>query len=466
MRAVAAAPATLFPVIARQAPAERTVLVPMLALPPAEPVAELWAALHLPHPGGTQLAHLARRAQRFTPRVSLEPPDGLLLEVRGSLHLFGGVAGLRGALLKMCGELGLEALLAFAPTPLAALVMARAGKAAHVMERAELVGKLAELALGALRWPPEVLERLKRTGVRTIGAALRLPRAGFARRFGTAQLASLDRLIGRTREVRTAFRSRESFRRRHALGCEVESHAYLLSALMRLLEELEDFLKVRQCGVMTVECRLLHRQAGMTPCVLRLAAPGADARHLGGLFAEEFRRLALPQAVRALELRAATLLPLMPAAPMLWQPGEHGGGAGSEAHALIERLQARLGEAVVHGLTLLDDHRPESCWSMTAPPPPAARAVRATRETAPPVSLRRPLWLLPVPQPLAMRAGRPWRRGLLQLVSEPERIETGWWDGEDIARDYYMALDIHGVRLWIFRERTAAHRWFLHGIFG
>ncbi|HUJ54351.1 MAG TPA: DNA polymerase Y family protein [Steroidobacteraceae bacterium] len=467
MRGLAAASAT-------QAPAREraTTLTRVLTLPAAEPVAELWAALHLRQLCGTKLARLARRAQRFTPRVSLEPPDGLLLEVRGSLHLFGGMTGLRAALLEMCGEFGLAALLASAPTPLAALVLARAGKATHVMERAELVGKLAELALGALRWPPEVLERLKSSGVRTIGAALRLPRAGFARRFGTAQLASLDRLTGRTRELRTAFRPREAFRRRHELSCEVESHAYLLAALMRLLEELEDFLKVRQCGVMTVECRLLHRQAGMTPCVLRLAAPGADARHLGGLFAEEFQRLALPQAVRALELRAGTLLPLTPAAPMLWQPGEHGGGAGSEAHALIERLQARLGEAVVHGLALLDDHRPESCWAMTAPPPPAARAVctvravRAVRGSAPPLSLRRPLWLLPVPQPLAMRAGLPWRRGLLQLLSEPERIETGWWDGEDVARDYYTASDIHGVRLWIFRERTAAHGWFLHGIFG
>ena len=441
---------------------ERTALARVRPLSPAATAAELWAALHLPDLRGTQLAPLARRAQRFTPRVSLEPPDGLLLEVRGSLHLFAGTVGLRAALLKMCGELGLEARLAFAPTPLAALVLARAGRATAVMERAALVGELAELALAALRWPPEVIERLKRTGVRTIGAALRLPRAGFARRFGTAQLASLDRLTGGTREVRSAFRPHEVFRRRHELSCEVESHPCLLAALMPLLEELQDFLTVRQCGVMALECRLLHRH-GMTPCVLHLAAPGADARHLGGLFAEELHRLTLPQAVRALELRAGMLLPLTPVTPMLWQPGEHGGGAGSEAHLLIERLRARLGEDAVHGLTLLDDHRPESCWAMTAPPPPAGRT---SRRSAPRVSQCRPLWLLSVPQPLTMRAGLPWRRGPLRLVSEPERIETGWWDGEDIARDYYTALDIHGVRLWIFRERTAAHGWYLHGLFG
>jgi protein ImuB len=51
-------------------------------------------------------------------------------------------------------------------------------------------------------------------------------------------------------------------------------------------------------------------------------------------------------------------------------------------------------------------------------------------------------------------------------VGDPERIETGWWDGGDMKRDYYKAFDIHGVQLWIFRERSAPHRWFLHGVFG
>jgi protein ImuB len=432
-----------------------------LALP--EPEAELWVGLHLPQlRTAGQLTHLAHLAQRFTPRVSLEPPDGVLLEVRGSLQLFSGVAGLSAALTDVCEALALKPLLAFAPTPLAALVAARAGKALVILRRAQLVGQLAPVPLSALRWPPPVIERLQRTGVRTVGAALRLPRAGFARRFGAAQLATLDRLTGKTRELRAAFRPRERFRRRHELSCEQESHARLLSELTRLLQELEAFLRARQCGVMALECRLLHRE-GMTPCVLHLAAPQAQATHLARLFAEQFNRLALPQAVRALELRAKTLLPLTPQAAGLWQPGEHGGGTGSEAHALIERLCARLGAGAIHGLTLLESHRPESSWGMTVPPPAAGRG-RAPG--APALPARRPLWLLATPQPLAVRAGLPQRRGALRLVSEPERIETGWWDGEEIARDYYTALDTHGVRLWVFRERTASHGWFLHGIFG
>ena len=73
----------------------------------------------------------------------------------------------------------------------------------------------------------------------------------------------------------------------------------------------------------------------------------------------------------------------------------------------------------------------------------------------------------PISRPLAVRAGLPRRGGApLTLLGEPERLESGWWDGADVARDYYTARDIHGVRLWVFRERVAPHGWFLHGIFG
>ena len=436
------------------------------AAPHVVPEGELWAAVHLP--GGSSpdtLATLARRAQRFTPRVSLEPPDGLLLEVRGSLHLFAGLPGLRRQLAATCRDLRLEPVLAFAPTPLAALVAARSGVELSVCERGALTGALAPLPLAGLRWAPEVLERLKRAGVRTIGAVLRLPRAGFARRFGAAQLAMLDALTGQRRELRVHFKDKERFRRRRELGCELENGAWLLAALEPLLTELETFLRAREYGVMRLEWRLLHRHAPPSCCVLELATPAADARQLAQLFAERLGSCQLPESVRALELRADTLLARAPQAHSLWQPGEHGGGAGHEGFGLIERLRARLGADAVHGLKLLEGHRPERSFARSAPPAPrGTRAVDGARGALP--CAARPLWLLPEPQPLPVRDGLPRRRGALTLVSEAERIESGWWDGAEIERDYYVALDAHGVRLWLFRERGAAHGWFLHGIFG
>jgi protein ImuB len=428
---------------------------------------ELWAGVHLPGIDEEKLAGLAERAQRFTPRVSLAPPDGLLLEVRGSLHLFAGVAGLRAALTHECRHLQVQPVLAFAPTPLAALTAARAQRTLEVLEAAQLIGALAPLPLSALRWPPDTLERLQRMGVRTIGAVLRLPRAGFARRFGAAQLAMLDALTGRTPDVRAAHQARARFRRRRDLDYELQSHALLLAALTPLFTQLGAFLEARQCGVVELECRLTHRQAPVSRCVLRLASPFSDAQRLSELLGGQLHALHLPEPVRACELRAAALVPYAPQSAALWQPGEHGGGAGRETYGFIERLRTRLGPAAVHGLTLLAGHRPESAWAVTGPPPVAPER-RAALELAPefPAPQRRPLWLLTTPRRLRVRDGWPRRRGPLRLVSEPERIETGWWDGGEIARDYYTALDMHGVRLWVFRERAAPHGWFLHGVFG
>lgn len=437
-----------------------------LPLPQVLPqsAAQLWAALHLQEvPAASKLRELATVALSFSPRVSLEPPDAVLLEVRGSLELFGGMAALQQELLKACAACAVRPVLAVAPLPRAALTAARAGRSLLITSRAGLIGQLAPLPLLALRWPPPVIERLQRMGVRSVGEVLRLPRAGFARRFGVAQLECLDALSGRTSEVRRAFRAHERFRRRRELNYELHDHERLLRALKPLLEELEAFLRARQRGIAHLECRFVHRVAAATCCVLKLAAPAADAAHLHALLKEQLANLTLPEAVRALELRADTLLAHVPQAQALWQPGERGGGGSREAHGLIERLRARLGEESVYGLTLLEGHRPERTWARTAPPPVASTQRAAAPSAAAP---RRPLWLLKDPQPLSERGGLPRRRGALQLLGEPERIESGWWDGADVARDYYAALDAHGVRLWVFRERHAPHGWFLHGIFG
>jgi protein ImuB len=427
---------------------------------------ELWAGVHLHEVDPVRLAQLAIRAQRFTPRVSLAPPDGLLLEVAGSLHLFGDLVGLRHELTEECLHFLAEPVLAFAPTPLAALTAARAGHPLLISDHAQLVGQLAPLPLSALRWPEETRARLARAGVRTIGAVLRLPRAGFARRFGAAQLAVLDALTGRTREVRAAFHPPVRFRRRRELDCELSDHGELLAALTPLIAALGAFLTARQCGVVEVEYRLVHRQAPPTRCVLTLAAPCADAQQLGALFRERLHALRLPAPVRACELRADQLLPHRPHGRCLWQPGEHGGEVGEESGDLIDRLRARLGPEAVHGLTVRAEHRPESAWATTPPPPVVPRGAASARAADVVGEAARPLWLLSAPQPLAAQQGLPRRRGPLRLMSEPERIETGWWDGGEVARDYYTAVDLHGVRLWVFREREQPHRWFLHGIFG
>jgi protein ImuB len=430
-------------------------------------------AVHLAaSPSRQDLERLGARAQRLTPRISLDPPDSLLLEVKGSLHLFGGAEGLSREMTGECSRLEMSCTLAVAPTPLAALALARAGRKLGaagspliVTNPAQLVGRLSPLPLAMLRWPQDTLGRLARIGVRTIGEALRLPRAGFARRFGTAQLQTLDRLVGRASDLRDRFEVRARFHRRRELLYEVESHAALLAVLAPLLAELGEFLTARQCGVLLLECRLRHRAIPSTRCVLRLAAPLADPAQLAALLGERLSALVLPEPVRACELRSGALVSRVLAPGRLWQAGEHGGGVAAQAPELIERLRVRLGVEAVHGLGVVEDHRPEAAWTASTIQSGLQNASRSEVDDRRPPD-RRPLWLLSVPRLLNERDGLPRRRGALRLLGEAERIETGWWDGGEVARDYYTAVDIRGARLWVFREREPPHRWFLHGVFG
>jgi protein ImuB len=137
--------------------------------------------------------------------------------------------------------------------------------------------------------------------------------------------------------------------------------------------------------------------------------------------------------------------------------------------ALVEHLRARLGATAVFGLQRVSEHRPENAWRRAEPKilsapvagPPSAEDAYGTG-----LPLSRPLWLLATPEPLAQHRGRPRRQGALEIVDGPERIESGWWDGGDVARDYYVARDSHDSLLWIYRDSGGERQWFLHGIFG
>ncbi len=423
---------------------------------------QLWVGAHIQSLGSApSLETLAARAHRFTPRVSLAPPDGLLMEVKGSLHLFNGMEGLLRSFRSDCAALGIECTTALAPTPLAAQVGARCGEPFVVTNQAQLIGRLTAMPLAPLRWPDDLVQRLARMGVRTIGQALRLPRAGFARRFGADQLAELDRLTGRNADPRPHFQPRERFRRRRELTYEMESKATILAALAPMLVDLGRFLEARQVGITELECRMRHRHAPPSVCVMRLAAPQADVARLTELLGERLNALVLPEPVRSCELRSGWPVLRELSSNPLWQPGEYGGGAaGSQSSQLLERLRARLGHEAVYGLQVLQGHRPERAWRLCEPNKQSTEAV------VPWGAFRRPLWLLPTPRQLEERNGVPRRRGTLRFSGDVERIETGWWDGGEIGRDYYTVFDIYGVQLWIFRERADPHRWFLHGVFG
>ena len=442
-------------------------VVPVVAAPqPAvapRAARELWAAVEFGNAANAAtLATALRSAQSFTPRVAIEPPDALLLEVAGSQRLFGGLHALLRALRAAFPQ---PLRLAMAPTPLAAVLLARAGRNCCITSAARLQGRLAPLALHHLRWPEKETQRLRSMGVTCLGELLRLPRAGLARRIGPQRLLQLDQLTGRRADPRHALRPAERFVERIDPDFETVDRERLLTALAPTLARLEDFLRERQRGISALRVTLVHRGGASTTCTLRCVVAEYRAARFTALLTARLEALPLTAPVQRLEVTAGRLRSLANGSHGLWRPGEHGGGGDAQLPEFLQTLVARLGENAVYGLEPVGDHRPERQWRSVWPGQPS-------RSPPKPASSTRPLGLLATPQALEVihdSAGRTQclvhDGRALQLVTGPERIESGWWDGADIARDYYIARDGAGALWWVFRECIARRRWFLHGCF-
>ena len=353
------------------------------------------------------------------------------------------------------------------PAALASLWFARAGEEVALRRPDALAARLAPLPLAVTRWPERALQSLTTMGVRTVGECLRLPRDGFARRFEPRMRLELDRALGHAHDPRAAFVAAARFVVRRDLEPELTDTDRLQRACESLLDELCAFLSGRGAAVDALEFRLLHREAPATRLRLRFAEPVGSVARITGVLRERLARIELCEPVRTLRLRSGPLVEARAAATDLFARDCRGGAAVPQ---LVERLQARLGAEAVHGLRLVPEHRPEKNGDTLlfskkgdAPLFEGRKGGRPLFGECPHFS--RPVWLLAEPQPLEGDE-RPRYEGLLEIEEGPERIESGWWDGRDVRRDYYVARTPAGARLWIFRERRAPGGWFLHGVFG
>jgi len=398
------------------------------------------------------LAGIAGWAGQFTPTVSLAPPDTVLAEIGGCLRLFHGLPRLLEKLRAGIAELGYDVLVAVAPTAEGASLFSRAGLELVLTEREALGEQLARLTTDLLECPGAIRDILANTGMRTIGDCLRLPRDGFARRFGHGLLHQLDRALGRVPDPRPPFAPPARWSAALTLPAPAWEAEALLFGARRLVVELCGFLAAKQAGVTRLVLELRHETGKITAVPVAFSLPSRDPERIAALLRERLATVALPDRVEAMALAAEETAQLAPRNFSFFPDRE---GAGENRAALVERLRARLGEGAVHGLQLFPDARPELAWREIEPgavapaPPPAPR----------------PAWLLARPRPLATEHGLPWLDGPLALLAGPERIESGWWDGNDLRRDYFVARDGHGARLWVFRERQDSPAWYLHGVF-
>jgi protein ImuB len=295
---------------------------------------------------------------------------------------------------------------------------------------------------------------LHNAGLRCVGELLALPAASIAQRFGPDASRYLQRLRGAAPEPLRCVQAPAQFDSRCEFPDAITDATALLFSLQRLLAGLQGYLRARDRAVQRYTLRLEHQRGTVTRLAIGLARPSRDAAQLLVLARERLAATALTAPVHGLGVEAHELLH-----PLLLQNDLFSGAAqqSEQLQQVLDRLAARLGASAVQALSSADEHRPERAWRMHA-----AQLTAPTVTAVGPASTHqgisavpgRPCWLLPEPR----RIDTP-----RELLAGPERIESGWWDGADMARDYYLARGAHGAQLWVFQDLRGGG-WHLHGI--
>ncbi len=415
------------------------------------------------------LDRIAAWADRFTPFVAIDRPDGLFLDITGAAHLFGGEAMMSRAVKAGPGAQGFAVKVAIAPTPGAAWALARYGGAGPVDDEG-LAAALAPLPVEALRLNDASAALLRRFGLKRIGQVMAAPRAPFAARAGQHAMARLDQALGRAREALIPRRAAPP--------------VYAMRRLLEPVVSLDAVLTVTQTLCGDLAAALEKRAAGAR--LLRLALFGVDGRAREGALGLTQPERSAPAMLRLLRERLngaaenfnaefgfdAARLDAMEIAPIAPRVLDLAAGTDRDAQAqarLIDRIAARLGPRAIAAMTVCDTHAPEQADGNAIPAAPPKDSV-----------MRRPITLFPYAQPIEVMASVPdgppirfrWRRVARPIVRAegPERIAPAWLAAPDApARDYYRIEDDKARCYWVYREglygENASPRWFLHGLF-
>jgi protein ImuB len=386
---------------------------------------------------------LASWAHQFTSDVCLDVARWMVwLEVGSSLRYFNSLTTIRARLKSGIEQLGYTLSLGIAPSIEAAALLTRHRDVLPVINPSEIRRAVNPLPLAGLAIGAKAIDQLHTTGLTTLEDLLAVPADALARRFGEELPNYLQRLLGERADVRRRHRAAAIYRRRFDFMEGVECVDGLLFPLRRILQEFAGYLRGRDVAIQHLAVTLQHADSATTVLRLVTSAPQRNASHLFALLREKLERTAIPSPVTAIQLNAGEFVePRITQGDIFDDPHRE----NDNWSALLDKLRARLGIEAVRRLGLSDDHRPEKAWCVLSDDTGAGLSADLPD---------RPLWFLNEPQQIS---------DLPQLLGTPERIEAGWWTGQDTSRDYYLARTQEGAHWWLFRE-NGTHSWYLQGL--
>ena len=424
------------------------------------------------------------KCTQVTDYVSLVPPNAILLEVRGSLHYFGGIRNIRERLRQTLQPLTYHQ--AVSPSPAASLLLARHGISGLIAKPVQLRAALGRLPIDSLPLDRRTLQALRRCGLKQLQDLWRLPAAELRLRFGRPLHDYLTQLKGEQVQIPARWQPPPVFEAQQEFDYPLSSTQQVLAATRPLLEQLEQFLRQRHLRTDLLTLTFYWEQGYAeenqpAPLQLQLGTrlPGSSAATFALLLETRLQQLRLTSPVQALKILVERYQALVP-------EGATPGARVAPRHTLADLLAARLGPRQVCRFRFAATHAPELSSQLTSYRNTSTRKAGAAHKKtdavpdkalvfqplpAGPNGALPPVWLLDPPHRLAFRNQRLFYQSVLQLIRGPQRIESLWWTNQRLRRDYYVAHNEQGVRLWIYRDlrQTDApegKRWYLHGLFG
>ncbi|OWR00450.1 nucleotidyltransferase [Sphingopyxis witflariensis] len=439
-------------------------------------VQELLAVPHEPAADEQWLDRLAQGCGRYTPLVALDHPDGLILDIGGAAHLFGGEAGLVADLEARITGLGMTLRHASAGNPDAARALARY----QMLPAPDEAAAIRRLPVAALELDDEATTGLVRAGLKTIGDLGARPMANIAARFGADAATALRRILGDAASPLDPRQALPPVAAERRFAEPIASMPHATKILGELVGEVGEELTRRGKGGRHFRATFFRSDGLARGIEIETGHPTRDVALAMRLFAERMDVLRDPLdpgfgfdmirlAVPRIEALGATQLKL-----------EGGAVQDAAVDALVDRLATRLGRGRVRQFRPADTHIPEQAQLElpaidAAPPSPWPRPEAGEPPT-------RPIYLFDPPQPIEVIAEVPdgpphrfrWRRAThaIRRFEGPERIAAEWWrrrDNGGLTRDYYRVEDVQGRRYWLFRhglyEEKDDPRWYIHGLF-
>jgi len=453
-------------------------LAPGLALADARArTPALRVLAHRPDLDDALLAQVLEDFGRFTPMIALDPPHGLILDVTGCAHLFGGETDLMRTVQVRAERAGLKIRCALAGTPQVARALARFGPGGR-FEPGQDRAAARRLSVAALELSDKEDEALRRLGLKRLGDLDDRPRAPLAARFGADFPARLARVLGDEDMRITPHRPPPPVVVDRVFFEPISAPADVERVLSDLLVETMDRLDQTGLGGRAFEAGFYRVNGETRRIVVRTGRPTRDAPATLRLFRERMAALAAPLdpgfGFDQMRMSVPWTQALAPT-----QQGLERETPGEEAFSrLIDRLTARLGPEAVLRFEPFASHIPERAARLV---PAAARHGDETwPDLDPDDPPLRPLQMFDPPQPVETLAEVPdgyplkfrWRRVLHEVTRAegPERISGEWWRAPgQRTRDYYRVEDRDGRRFWLFRQglygETLEPRWFIHGLF-